>query len=244
MLLTYLGVPSHADDLLYAPWTLFTYMFTHLEFFHLLINLLWLFWFGSIFLNHFSERKLIGVYLLGGMGGALLYTLLYTLYPVFTDGRTIGASASVMAVVFAVSTYLPNHRIQLFLFGSVKLIHLALFTVLIDIISLPSGNAGGHIAHLGGALFGYLFTLGVRANRDITAWITYPLYAINGLSSPKKTGTTYAKNASQMSDREYNAHKKRQDARMNEILDKISKSGYASLTKEEKEVLFKSGKHH
>ena len=142
--------------------------------------MLWLYWFGSFFLNYFTERKLTGVYLLGGLFGGLLYIAAYNIFPYFSEPQispfphpalrltswAIGSSASVMAIVFAVCTYLPQHKVYIFLLGPVKLVYLALFTALIDIMSISSGNAGGHIAHLGGALFG---------------WIVYPLYKIFGM---------------------------------------------------------------
>lgn len=246
LLLQYLGVPAHPTHLLYTPWTLFTYMFTHFGFLHLLFNLLWLYWFGSMFLNYFSGEKLTGVYLLGGICGALLYIIAYSVFPVFAVERylswAVGASASVMAIVFAVCTYLPNHRIYVFLIGPVKLIHLAIFTAIIDIISIPTGNAGGHIAHLGGALFGYLFTLSLRRNRDIASGIVLWLKKLSTVfTDKKKMKVKHTKHASQMNDHEYNEYKKNRNNRINDILDKISKSGYDSLTKEEKELLFKSG---
>ncbi|WP_294140400.1 rhomboid family intramembrane serine protease [uncultured Sanguibacteroides sp.] len=246
-LLPYLGVPAYPYNLLRTPWTIVTYMFTQFGFFHLLFNMLWLYWFGSIFLNYFSERKLTGIYILGGVSGAIVYMAAYAIFPAFATERyfswAVGASASIMAIVFAVCTYLPNHRIYIFLIGPVKLIHLALFTAAIDIISIPSGNAGGHIAHLGGALFGYLFTLGIRKNRDIASGIINLFEKIGKLFVPRKNMRgKYKKKVSDMNDREYNEYKKQKDDRINDILDKISKSGYESLTKEEKEILFKSGR--
>lgn len=247
-LLPYLGVPAYPYNLLYTPWTIFTYMFTQFGFLHLLFNMLWLYWFGGIFLNYFSERKLTGVYILGGISGAIIYMAAYSIFPAFAAERyfswAIGASASIMAIVFAVCTYLPNHRIYIFLLGPVRLIHLALFTAVIDIISIPSGNAGGHIAHLGGALFGYLFTLSIRRNRDIASGIINFFEKIGKLFIPRKNmRVKYRKKTSEMNDMEYNEYKKQKDDRINEILDKISKSGYESLTKEEKEILFKSGRN-
>ena len=248
ILLEWVGVPADPEYLLYRPWTLVTYMFTQFEFLHLLFNMLWLYWFGSFFLNYFSERKLTGVYLLGGLAGAALYVLAYNIFPVFALTRlsswAIGASASVMAIVFAVCTYLPQHKVYIFLIGPVKLIYLAIFTAFIDVISIPSGNAGGHIAHLGGALFGYLFILAVRKNKDITHGFTSLGLAIGKLfSKRKKMKVKYRKNVSEMNDREYNEYKKQYDDRINQILDKISRSGYESLTREEKEILFKSGRN-
>lgn len=246
IILEWIGVPADPEYLLYHPWTLFTYMFTQFEFLHLLFNMLWLYWFGSFFLNYFTERQLTGVYIWGGLVGALLYIAAYNTFPYFDEPTrlsswAIGASASVMAIVFAVCTYLPQHKVYIFLIGPVKLIYLALFTALIDLLSIQSGNAGGHIAHLGGALFGYLFTLGIRKNKDLSYGIIYVFEKIRKLFAPKKRmHIKYKKKVSDMNDREYNEYKKTQDDRINTILDKISKSGYESLSREEKEILFKA----
>lgn len=245
ILVEYIGVPADAQYLIYRPWTLITYMFTQFDFFHLLFNMLWLYWFGTFFLNYFSEKKLTGVYLLGGLSGALLYILAYNTIPYFETTRfsswAIGASASVMAIVFAVCTYLPNEKIYIFLIGPVKLINLAIFTAIIDIISIPSSNAGGHIAHLGGALFGYIFIRFIKRNRDITKVPVNFFGKIGKLFVPRKNmKVKYKRNVSEMNDREYNEYKKERDERINRILDKISRSGYESLTREEKEILFKN----
>lgn len=247
LLIEYIGVPADPEYLLYRPWTIFTYMFVQFDFFHLLFNMLWLYWFGSFFLNYFSTRKLAGVYLLGGLAGASLYILAYNIFPFFALTRlsswAIGASASVMAIVFAVCTYVPQNKVYIFLIGPVKLIHLAIFTAIIDISSIPSGNAGGHIAHLGGALFGYFFILGVKKNRDLTNNFLSFFEKAGKLFAPRKRmRVKHKKKVSQMSDFEYNEYKKQRDDRINRILDKISRSGYESLTREEKEIIFKAGR--
>lgn len=243
--LEYAGVPADPEFLAYRPWTLLTYMFTQFEFLHLLFNMLWLYWFGTFFLDHFSSRKLLTVYLLGGISGAFLYILAYNTVPFLIPSRldtfAIGASASVMAIVFAVCTYLPKERIYIFLIGPVKLITLAIFTAVIDIISIPSGNAGGHIAHLGGALFGYFFILGIKRDHDVTRVPALLLEKLKGIfSHRKKMKVKYKKSVPEMNDREYNEYKKERDKTINLILDKISHSGYESLTTEEKEILFKN----
>lgn len=246
IVLEWVGVPADPEYLLHRPWTLFTYMFTQFEFLHLLFNMLWLYWFGSFFLNYFTERQLTGVYIWGGLAGAGLYIAAYNIFPYFDNltrlsSWAIGSSASVMALVFAVCTYLPKHKVYIFLLGPVKLIYLALFTALIDLLSIRSGNAGGHIAHLGGALFGCVFILGIRRNKDLSSGIIYLFDKIKDFLTPsKKMRVKYKKKVADMNDREYNQYKKSQEDRINDILEKISKSGYESLSREEKELLFKA----
>ena len=154
--LQYLQLPASPELLLFRPWTLFTYMFTHFDFLHILFNMLWLYWFGGLFLNFFNERQLGGLYILGGLAGAILFVLAYNIFPYFQNVASfsylMGASASVMAIVFAVSFYRKDLEINLFLIGRIKLIYLAIFTLVIDLLAMTSDNAGGHIAHIGGAL--------------------------------------------------------------------------------------------
>lgn len=245
--LNLIGLPAYWKFCLEEPWTLVTYMFTHFGFLHLLFNILWLYWFGSLFLKHFSQKDLSAVYVLGGLCGAALYLLCFNLLSSFEFSRfhtvAIGASASVMAIVFAVCFHMPQHRIYLFLIGPVKLIYLAVFTAGIDLLSIPSSNAGGHIAHLGGAVFGILFVWALRKGVRLTRPLTFLFEKIERLfSTGKKMKVNYKKHPSQMNEREYQEYKKSKDDRINDILDKISRSGYESLTKEEKEMLFKSGR--
>ena len=236
-----LAVPADFASLLIRPWTILTYMFFHEDFLHILFNILWLYWFGQLFLMFLSQRQLVGVYILGGLSGAILFILAYNFVPVFTSETAgaiaLGASASVLAIVIAVSTLKPNHTIYLLFLGPVKLKYLALVTILIDIISIPVSNAGGHIAHLGGALFGFLYIKALAKGWDLT----YPFSWFEGLSkiSFKKKSKLKVDHRSANPDHDYNYRKVQKHQNIDKILDKISKSGYDSLTKEEKDTLFR-----
>jgi membrane associated rhomboid family serine protease len=227
------------------PWTLFTYMFLHKEFFHVLFNMLWLYWFGKIFLMYIDQKKLLGVYLLGGLSGAALYMMAYNFFPAFAQyvpySIMLGASASVMAVVFAISFYVPDYSINLLFVGPVKLKYIAVFTIVLDFLMIASSNAGGHISHLGGALFGYIFMMQYKKQKDITKWawgLFYPDKSSGGKKQYKNPHmhVSYKKPKTDM---EYNKQKADERELLDGILDKIAKSGYESLSAKEKEILFK-----
>lgn len=242
--LQYLQMPSSPELLLYRPWTVITYMFTHFDFLHILFNMLWLYWFGGLFLNFFSERQLGGLYLLGGIAGAVLFMLAYNIFPYFqtvaSSSYLMGASASVMAIVFAVSFYRKDLEINLFLIGRVKLIYLALFTFVIDLLAITSDNAGGHIAHIGGALFGIWFAMRIKKGKDLTAPMNRLLDWVVNLGKRKpKMKVTYKRAET---DYEYNARKNRESADLDAILDKLKRSGYESLSADEKRQLFDASK--
>ena len=242
--LQYLQMPSSPEMLLYRPWTIITYMFTHFDFLHILFNMLWLYWFGGLFLTYFSERQLGGLYLLGGIAGAALFLVSYNLFPYFRTvalySYLMGASASVMAVVFAVSFYRKDLEIGLFLFGRIKLIYLAVFTFVIDILAITSTNAGGHIAHIGGALFGIWFASRIKEGRDLTAPMNRLLdWVVNVGKRKPKMRVTYKRPET---DYEYNARKHQETVDLDAILDKLKRSGYGSLSAEEKKKLFDASK--
>jgi membrane associated rhomboid family serine protease len=156
LLSVWMAAPTDLSALAQRPWTVISYMFFHTDLLHLLFNMLWLFWFGKIFRVYFDKNLLFNVFLLGGLTGVLFYIASYNLFPVFALDKHIssimGASASVLAVVLGVSCYAPNYKINLFFFGSIKLIYIAIAVVLLDLVSISmSTNTGGHIAHLGGA---------------------------------------------------------------------------------------------
>jgi membrane associated rhomboid family serine protease len=235
------SVPASLGSLLLKPWTIITYMFVHKDIWHILFNMLWLYWFGRIFLEYLDQKKLVAVYLLGGISGALVYILSFNVFPAFTgilaESVAIGASASVMAIVIAIAAYVPDYTVQLFLFGRIKIKYMALAIFVLTSVMDFSINSGGKLAHIGGALFGYLYTINLRQGRDIGKSFNKIIDSLVTLFKPrKKLKVTHKKAATEY---EYNKTKVEHQSRINKILDKISKGGYDSLTKEEKETLFK-----
>lgn len=224
-------------------------MFMHAGVLHLLFNMLWLYWFGQMFLSLFSAKHFRGLYLLGGICGGLLYMLAYNVFPYFSTSLyysyLLGASASVLAVVVATAVRAPEYRVSFMFIGTVRLKYVALFMVVTDLLFMTSGNAGGHIAHLGGALAGWWFASGLSRGHDATAWINQCLDRLSGgvsfRSKPKKPKMEvhYGDKAK---DYHYNARKKQQSEEIDRILDKLKKSGYNSLTTEEKKSLFDASK--
>lgn len=240
----YFSVPSNLSVLASQPWSPLTYMFLHTNFLHILFNMLWLYWFGKIFLERLSSSNFVSVYILGGLVGALFYILAFNSFSVFQpmalNSYALGASASVMAIVFAITFLIPEYKVYLVFLGEVKLKYIALFSIVLDLISIPVGNAGGHIAHLGGALFGFVFIYYYKKGILITKWMeTAWEKLIDSTQSKPKMKVTYRKTGH--SDIDYNTRKVSDQAKVDAILDRISRSGYASLSKEEKEFLFKSG---
>lgn len=240
-LLPWLQLPSDPIGLAVRPWTLVTYMFTHEQILHILFNLLVFYWFGIIFLQFFSQKQLLSTYLWGGIAGGVLYLIAYNTLPVFTemryDSALIGASASIMAIVFATAVYAPNYTVYLVFFGPVKLKYIALGYVIIDILSIAGTNAGGHIAHIGGAAAGYLIAQIMKQGKGSNLGFGWVENIFN-IFSPRKTKMKIV-HKRPLTDFEYNQIKAENHKHIDKILDKINKSGYASLTKEEREELFK-----
>ena len=243
---SYLALPSGLSRLSARPWTLFTYMFLQEGFLHWLFNMIILYFGGILFTEYLSQRKLLMTYLFGGLAGAVFFVLAFNLFPVFVTMRqnsvALGASASILAIIIAISTYVPDYTVHLFLLGKVKLKWIALAFVLLDLLSIPSNNPGGHIAHLGGALYGFIWALSLRRGNDF-------LRIFDGIKMPdinperrkyKKFDTSRPASGHPITDEEYNRKRATSQVEIDKILDKISKSGYSSLTKAEKELLFKS----
>jgi membrane associated rhomboid family serine protease len=235
------SVPALFSSVIARPWTIITYMFVHQDIWHILFNMLWLYWFGGIFLEYLDQKKLVSVYLLGGVSGAIVYIFSFNVFPAFAgavgESVAIGASASVMAIVIAIAAYVPDYTVSLFLFGRVKIKYLALGIFILTSIMDFSVNSGGKLAHIGGALFGYFYTLSYRRGHDIGKGINSIIDFLATLFKPRsKIKVTHRKPADEY---EYNKNKAERQAKINTILDKISKGGYDSLTKEEKDTLFR-----
>ena len=244
-ILPWLALPADSHVLLTRPWTLFTYMFLHFDFLHILFNILWLYWMGKIFLIYFDAKKLLGVYILGGLAGGLFFLAGYNLFPAFADivsfSRLLGASASVLAIIAAVATYAPNHPINLLFIGQIKMKHLAIFSIILYVIGIAGSNAGGNLAHIGGAVLGFVFAVLLRKGTDLTSGVSGLVSWAQKQSKPRSHVKVTFRNTGDP-DIDYNRQKNVKQEEVNRVLDKISKSGYDSLTKEEKELLFKMGK--
>jgi membrane associated rhomboid family serine protease len=235
----YLAVPSLPSELLLRPWTMFTYMFTHFNLWHILFNMLVLYWFGKIFLQYLSAKQLLSNYILGGLSGALLYILFFNIFPglkEYLGSSMLGASASIMAIVIAIAVFVPEYTLYMLFLGQVKLKYIALAFILLDILMIASDNAGGNIAHLGGALYGYLFITYLKKGRDIGNWL---IVAFERTRRNRRLSVSYRRMSRKITDEEYNRNKALQQKEIDRILDKIAQGGYESLTKKEKETLFK-----
>lgn len=243
--LKYLMVPSLPRELLLRPWTIVTYMFTHTGLWHILFNLLILYWFGKIFLQYLTGKQMLSTYFIGGFAGALLYVIFINLFPglrEYLGGSMLGASAAIMAIVIAIAFYVPDYTLHLLFIGPVKLKYIALAFVAIDILMIASDNAGGNIAHLGGAIYGYYFITRFRKGRDSGKWFNIAVDKATTLLKPRpKLNVSYRKHKTTVTDEEYNRRKIEEQREIDRILDKIAQGGYESLTKKEKETLFKMG---
>ena len=240
----YMQLPSSWTGFLHKFWTLITYMFLHLGIWHIFFNMLVLFWFGSFFLQSFSKKQLIGLYLLGGMAGGLFYILCYSVLPLFSGKYAIlcGASASVTAIIVAAAFATPKMPLRLLFFGEIKLMYIAVATVLVSLLGIAGDNAGGEIAHLGGALMGWLWFLLLSKNIDLSRPFDKIItFFVDIFDLDRKKMKIKRDNQSYhyvKSDAEYNQERARNNVEMDEILDKIRISGYANLTEKEKKRLF------
>ena len=239
-ILKFLAVPADLGDLARRPWTMFTYMFTHGMLYHILFNLLVLYWFGRLFVMEFGVKKLLSTYILGGLAGGLLFVIFYNIFPFFDDVRSesiaTGASASIMAIMIAVAVVVPNKRMNLILIGPVKIIYIALFIFVTSTILDFTDNTGGKIAHIGGALVGWWFASAHKKGKDFARGFERFLESFSGLFKKREKMKVTHKRPTD--DFQYNQQKATEQQEIDRILDKISKGGYDSLSKGEKEKLF------
>ena len=241
----WLALPASLEAFVCRPWSLLTYMFMHADVLHILFNMLWLYWFGQLALNFFSSKHLRGLYLLGGIMGALLYLLAYQIFPSFQAQREfahlVGASASVLAIVVASAVREPDYPIRFLFLGMVRLKYVALFVVVLDLLFMTSANGGGHIAHLGGALAGWWFAIGLNKGYDVTRWLNACVDALSFQGHHRSGHGVKMKVHFGNGNRQDDARSTREqvsEEEVNRILDKLRKSGYGSLTSDEKRSLF------
>ena len=246
IILHWLELPKEIGVFIFQPWSLVTYAFLHGSFGHIFWNMLMLYFTGRIFMNLYGERKFINVYFLGAIFGGLIFILSYNIFPALIglNNSLIGASAAVMAVLIFVCTYTPNQEVRI-IFFNVKLWHVGVFSVLIDIFFIGGGsNIGGRLSHLGGAFVGYFYARKLMEGTDIGAGFSNMLDRIGNLFTTNKKApmkTVYRKPTSNLK-KSAGSDKEKHQRQIDIILDKISKSGYESLSKAEKDFLFKAGK--
>ncbi len=254
-LIPYFAIPADPELIIRRPWTFITSLFLHVDFMHILFNMLWLYWFGKIFLQYLNKRQMIATFFFGGLAGGILFFLAYNYLPVFIsqleeikiqdpsleyDPRlAYGASASIMAIVTAISFYVPNYTIRLLFIGNVRIFYLAIALFIMDFFMIQHDNPGGHIAHIGGAIYGFLYVYYLRKGKDFSK--LFPRFTYRrkmGHTIKRKPRSKTKEGSRPVSDVEYNKVRASKQKKIDGILDKISRSGYESLTKEEKELLF------
>ena len=239
--INWLALPASFDDFISKPWTFVSYMFIHQGFFHVLSNLLVLYYLGNLFLNFYTRKQFLNCYFSGGVFGAVVFLGYYNFIDKTEAGALAGASAAVTAIFIAIATRIPRYALQLRFIGSVELWVMAAIWVVLSIMQIASPEKGSAIAHLSGAIFGFLYAKQMEKGNDIGKWFESSVDFIKNTFGSKKTGPlkTVYKSGKKSTLEEVSKTKQR---KINDILDKISKSGYESLSQEEKDFLFRSGK--
>jgi membrane associated rhomboid family serine protease len=245
VLMQWFVLPEEPIEVLKQPWSLLTYSFLHGGFMHILFNMIWLNFFSKFILNLFSEKRFLTLYLLGALYGGLLFVTAYNVFPVFQSkaGYLLGASASVSALMVFAATYSPNISFRFFMV-TIKLWQLAVGLFLLDLFRLGSGtNPGGMLSHIGGAVFGYLYAVQLAKGNDIGLWFEKIVASLANLFKTRKN-TPFRKvhkTSKNTTKKKTTSVKDERQIKIDGILDKIGKSGYESLTKQEKDFLFKAG---
>lgn len=240
------SLSENPADLLWKPWSIIGYAFLHAGFMHLLFNMLMLYFAGRVFLTFFTQKQLFGVYILSAIAAGVMFIAGYAIIPALrgVTANMVGASGAIMAILIAAATYAPYYQVRLMLIGTVKLWHIAIVFVVLDLINSSASNTGGHLAHLAGALFGFVYIKLLHKGTDLTTGVSVTIDFFTGLFTPRKKAP-FKKVHRNTVPTYKNAATKPKDItqkQIDDILDKISKSGYDSLTKDEKEFLFKVGK--
>lgn len=247
-------IPAPIGEFITRPWTIITYAFAHSfsTLWHIIMNMLFLYWFGRVFVDFLGSQKLINLYVLGAIAGAATYLLAYNLMPFYAERINnfegmIGASAAVYAVVVATATSWPNHRFYLLFLGPVKISYIAAVVIFMSLLGTVGSNAGGDLAHLGGALMGYIYAKQLNKGREIGVWVFKIMEFIKSffVKSPKIKVSHRQTKSAKSSTKSSTAKKSGADfnqVEIDKILDKISERGYDSLTKDEKEKLFNASK--
>lgn len=241
---TWIALSSDPSNFIVKPWTFLTYAFFHDGFWHLLFNMVVLNFSSTLFLTFFTPKQYLGLYVLSAIFAGIAFVAGY--YFLNLSSSIVGASAAIMAVLVATTTYHPLMNLRLLLIGNVKLWHITFVIILIDLMQFRLGNTGGHISHLSGAFFGFIFIKLLQNGIDLSKMVSRildfftNLFKKNAASPFKKVHKNYSKPVEKSTSRIIAKDKAQQQ--IDEILDKISQSGYDSLTEEEKEFLFKAGK--
>lgn len=236
-IMEWFSLDNDINTLFKKPWSILSYGFLHAGFLHILMNMIVLYFIGNLFLEYFTEKQLLNFYILGTLFGGIFFLFSQNYFPLFEGKSTVlvGASAGISAIIIGITTYMPNYQIKLRFIGFVKLWYLAAFWIGLDILGLIGSNAGGHFAHLGGALFGFIY-VSRASNKEISFFNN--LWSM--FSSKNKKMKTVYKSSTKRKNNVNNTNSNQ--VKIDAILDKISKSGYDTLTKEEKDFLFKQGK--
>lgn len=239
--INWFALPAGFDDFLHKPWTLVSYAFIHQDFFHILSNLLVLYYLGTLFLNFYSRKQFLNCYFSGSFFGGIIFLGYYYFIHKTEAGALAGASAAVTAIFIAIATRIPRYALQLRFIGSVELWVLAAIWVVLSVLQIASPEKGSAIAHLSGAVFGFMYAKQLEKGNDIGKWFESLMDFFSNTINTKKSGPlkTVYKSGKKSADEAVSKTKQR---KINDILDKISKSGYESLSQEEKDFLFRSGK--
>ncbi|WPP53629.1 rhomboid family protein [Catalinimonas niigatensis] len=247
LILRQLMLPAALDNFIVKPWTLITYFFTHEGFFHILFNMLFLYWFGSLIMEFLGSQKFVNLYVLGGLVGGLFYILIYNTLPYFAGqvdtSRMLGASAGVYAIVVGAATFMPNYTISLILLGPVRIKYIAIFYVILSFAQSAGPNAGGELAHLAGAALGFIYIKQLQNGNDLGKPLaSFFTFVQSFFVRQPKVKVSY-RNAQKKNNSRAANHAKSKQEEIDAILDKISESGYDSLSKEEKQKLFDASKN-